>query len=443
MSAYDDLLQKLNGKSLTVGIIGLGYVGLPLAVSFCNGGLPVTGFDIDPSKITALAKGESYISSVDGGILAGHVKSKKFSATSDFTALKDIDAIIICVPTPLSAQREPDLSYVMKSVEAVAKHSLKGKIIILESTTYPGTMADDVRPYLAKFGATENEDYFLAFSPEREDPGNKKYHTGNIPKIVGADHPKAQDIAVKLYETALESVVGVSSTKAAEAAKITENIFRAVNIALVNELKVIYDAMGIDVWEVINAAATKPFGYMPFYPGPGLGGHCIPIDPFYLTWKAREFEHNTRFIELAGEINRAMPTYVVGKTVEALSEYRGKAVKGSKILILGLAYKKNVNDLRESPAFAIIKKLSALGADVAYFDPFAPIVTKQREHPELVDMTSITWVGHNFGQYDAALIVTDHDGVDYASLANSVPLIIDTRNTMSQIKPGKAVVVKA
>lgn len=443
MSTYENLLEKLKNKTLSVGIIGLGYVGLPLAMSFAKGGLPVVGFDIDASKISAITSGQSYISSVDEGVLKKHVDDGIFRATSDFSKLSDMDAIIICVPTPLSAQREPDLSYVMKSLEAIAQYPLDGKIIILESTTYPGTMSDDVRPYLQKFKGVENEDYFLAFSPEREDPGNAKYHTGNIPKIVGADHPVAQDISVKLYEAALEKVVGVSSTKAAEAAKITENIFRAVNIALVNELKVIYDAMGIDVWEVINAAATKPFGYMPFYPGPGLGGHCIPIDPFYLTWKAREFDHNTRFIELAGEINRAMPSYVVGKTVEALNRHSQKAVNGAKILIVGIAYKKGVNDLRESPAFAIIKRLTALGADISYYDPHAPVVTKQREHPELIDMASIVWDGHDFKQYDAAIIVTDHDNVDYSKIANDVELIIDTRNRMSIVSGGKSVVVKA
>lgn len=443
MDIYNDLLNKIVNKSLRVGIIGLGYVGLPLAMSFCKSGLRVTGFDIDPEKISAIYAGKSYISSIDSRIIKSYVDGKEFKATSDFSQLSTMDAVIICVPTPLTGQREPDLSFVMKSFESVATHSLKGKIITLESTTYPGTMADNVRPYLASFGAVENEEYFLAYSPEREDPGNERYHTGNIPKIVGADNKRAQELAVKLYETALERVIGIASTKAAEATKITENIFRAVNIALVNELKIIYDAMGIDVWEVVNAAATKPFGYMPFYPGPGLGGHCIPIDPFYLTWKAREYDHNTRFIELAGEINRSMPNYVVGKLLETLSEHRQKAVNGAKILILGVAYKKNVNDLRESPALVIIKKLTMMGAEISYYDPHIPIITKQREHPELIDMPSISWNDHDFGQYDAAMVITDHDDIDYEFIAQKIPLIIDTRNIYTGAGPKKALIVKA
>ena len=443
MNTYDNLLDKITKKSLNVGIIGLGYVGLPLAMAFCKGGIAITGFDIDSLKISSISAGTSYISSINSDVMKSYVDSKRLIATSDFSQLRAMDAIIICVPTPLSAQREPDLSFVLSSIEAVTKHSIKGKIIVLESTTYPGTVADYIRPLLSASPYKENEDYYLAFSPEREDPGNTTYNTHNIPKIVGADHPEALNISTKLYEIALEKVVGVSSTKAAEAAKITENIFRAVNIALVNELKVIYDAMGIDIWEVINAAATKPFGYMPFYPGPGLGGHCIPIDPFYLSWKAREFEHNTRFIELAGEINHSMPNYVVSKTVEALSTHMQKAAKGARILILGIAYKKGVNDLRESPALVIIKRLASLGADISYYDPYAPIITKQREHPELVDMTSIAWDGHEFTQYDAAILVTDHDNVDYARIAKDIPIIIDTRNRMHSITAGKAVIVKA
>lgn len=441
-TTYESLAQKIKDKSIHVGIIGLGYVGLPLAMSFCRGGVRVTGFDVDERKIPLLLAGDSYIDAVPSDQLKQHVQTGLMKPTSDFAHLSDVDAIIICVPTPLSAQREPDLSYVMNSVETIAQHPLAGKIIILESTTYPGTVADEMRPVLATYGFVENEDYFLAFSPEREDPGNKTFHTTNIPKIVGADHEKALDLSVNLYKLALESVVPVSSTKAAEASKITENIFRAVNIALVNELKVIYDAMGIDVWEVINAAATKPFGYMPFYPGPGLGGHCIPIDPFYLTWKAREFEHNTRFIELAGEINRAMPSYVVGKTLEALSEHRGKAVKGANILVLGVAYKKNVNDLRESPAFAVIRKLTQLGATVSYYDPHVPVVTPMREHPEIIGMESIEWNGHNFSQHDAVVVITDHDNVDYAHIGAHAPLVVDTRNVFAR-HTVPAVVVKA
>lgn len=427
-AVYADLLQKIEQRTVHVAIMGLGYVGLPLAVSFCASGVRVTGIDIDEHKCKMIRDGNSYINSVSSGDLRKCIDDGFLKATSDFQHLRNADAVIICVPTPLSPQREPDISYVMESISEVAKNELTGKIVILESTTYPGTISDEVRPYLLGQDRRENEEYFLAFSPEREDPGNKSFHTGNIPKIVGADHADSLSLAVKLYEIALDKVIPVSSTKVAEAAKITENIFRAVNIALVNELKIIYDAMGIDVWEVIEAASSKPFGYMPFYPGPGLGGHCIPIDPFYLTWKAREYDHSTRFIELAGEINRAMPDYVVRRTVNALNDYCSKAINGARILIVGLSYKKNINDLRESPSFHIIKKLRSMGGRVDYYDPHAPVVTAQREHPELLNMKSISFSEDALSGYDVALIVTDHDEVDYDFLASKVPLIIDTRN---------------
>lgn len=441
--SYIGLLEKIVARNIRVGIIGLGYVGLPLSMSFCAAGVSVIGFDIDESKPELIHAGRSYISSVQSDVLKRYVDEGLLFATSNFSDLQKVDAVIVCVPTPLSLQREPDMSYVMSSMAEIAKHDLAGKLIILESTTYPGAVSDEIRPYLSKFNRLENEEYFLAFSPEREDPGNKVYHTGNIPKIVGADHERALELAVKLYALALDKVVAVQSTKVAEATKITENIFRAVNIALVNELKVIYSSMGIDVWEVIDAAATKPFGYMPFYPGPGLGGHCIPIDPFYLTWKAREYDYSTRFIELAGEINRSMPDYVVKNTVNALNDCFGKAIRGTKILIVGLSYKKNVNDLRESPSFRIIKKLQGMGGNVDYYDPYAPVVTPQRNHPELLNMTSVAFEEKELEAYDAAIIVTDHDCVDYAMLAKSIPLIVDTRNVYAENLSGKAMIVKS
>lgn len=425
------LEQKIKNKTAVAGIIGLGYVGLPLMHSICRSGGKVVGFDIDPKKVEKLNEGESYLDTVPDDIIARHRQSALFEATNDFSRLADIDIIIICVPTPLAENRDPDLSYVVKTVEGIAKTLRPEQLIVLESTTYPGTMNDVVQPLLEKdTGLKAGENFYLAFSPEREDPGNPNFETSTIPKVVGANSEKELSMTADFYSGFVSQVVPVSSSSAAEAVKITENIFRAVNIALVNELKVIYDAMGIDVWEVIDAAKTKPFGYMPFYPGPGLGGHCIPIDPFYLTWKAREIDMPTRFIELAGEINTAMPNYVVERTAKAL-EARGKALEGSKILILGVAYKKNINDQRESPAFAVMEILNEKGADISFYDPHIPKVNDMRHYPQFSGLESVDNLQAALSECDAVLLLTDHDKIDYAAVADKAALIIDTRNAFA------------
>jgi UDP-N-acetyl-D-glucosamine dehydrogenase len=426
------LAQKIKDKTVHTGIIGLGYVGLPLMHSICRSGLKVTGFDIDPAKVEKLNKGESYLDTVPADIIGRHRQSGLFEATADFAKLSDMDVIIICVPTPLSENREPDLSYVTKTAEQISKTLRPEQLVVLESTTYPGTIQDVVRPLMEeKSGLTAGKDFYLAFSPEREDPGNPNFETSTIPKVVGADSPEELDLTVAYYSHFLDKVVPVSTTATAEAVKITENIFRAVNIAMVNELKVIYDAMGIDVWEVIEAAKTKPFGYMPFYPGPGLGGHCIPIDPFYLTWKANEIDMPTRFIELAGEINTAMPTYVVEQAEKALQERAGMDLKKAKVLILGVAYKKNINDQRESPAFSVMELLQEKGADISYFDPHLPEIMPTREYPHFSGMKSADNLEEAVSSSDMVLLLTDHDQIDYKMVADKAGLIIDTRNAFA------------
>jgi UDP-N-acetyl-D-glucosamine dehydrogenase len=437
------LERKLRNRSARVGIIGLGYVGLPLACLFAEKGFATTGFDIDSAKVTALNAGRSYIKHIPAKRVAALRKAGILSASSDFDGLGRMDAIIICVPTPLTRHREPDLQFIVKTGEDIAPRLRPGQLVVLESSTYPGTTRDELKPILERTGLRSGRDFFLAYSPEREDPGNAKFGTNDIPKVVGGDGAAALKLAMALYDQVVVKTVPVSSPEAAETVKLTENIFRAVNIALVNELKVICAAMGIDVWEVIDAAKSKPFGYMPFYPGPGLGGHCIPIDPFYLTWKAREFGINTRFIELAGEINTAMPRYVVARLGEELSRQRGKAMKGARILMIGLAYKKNVDDMRESPALTLIELLEHAGAKVAYHDPFIPAVKPSREHANLTGRKSTVLSARSVSAADAVLIVTDHDAVDYALIGRHARLVLDTRNAMTRAKIKGAHIRKA
>ena len=436
------LLQRFRAREVSVGVIGLGYVGLPLCIAAVAAGFRVTGFDIDPAKIATLAEGRSYISTIPEAALA-RLRAPQFDATADFTRLAEADVIVICVPTPLTRQREPDLSYVEATARGIAATLRPGQLVVLESTTWPGTTDEIVRPILDATGLAAGTDYFLAFSPEREDPGNASFDAGNTPKVVGADDATARDLAVAFYSAVTASVVPVSSTRAAEATKLTENIFRAVNIAMVNELKQVYDAMGVDVWEVIDAAKTKPFGFMPFYPGPGLGGHCIPIDPFYLTWKAREYEIPTRFIELAGEVNTAMPRYVVERTAQALDARFGKGLNGTRLLLLGVAYKKNVNDIRESPALKLIELFGERGALVDFADPHVAAIGPTREHAKLKGMAAVDAAGPGLGDYAAAIIVTDHDAFDYAAIVAGVPLVIDTRNACARRGLDMARVVKA
>lgn len=426
------LADRIARREAVAGIIGLGYVGLPLAMASARGGFPTVGFDIDPDKVASLNAGHSYIGAVASDELAGHTASGGFRATADFAELAACDVIIICVPTPLSKQREPDLTFVEVTTRVIASHLRPGQLVILESTTYPGTTQDVVKPILEAGGLRSGQDFFLAFSPEREDPGNASFRTVTIPKVVAGEGPAASAVAEAYYAGVVERVVVVSSPATAEAVKITENVFRAVNIALVNELKVIYDAMGIDVWEVIEAASTKPFGFMPFYPGPGLGGHCIPIDPFYLTWKSREYGLPTRFIELAGEINVAMPRYVVGNLERALDARLAKSLGSARILIIGLAYKKNVSDVRESPSFALIELLERRGTRVDYHDPFVPEVPVTREHSALAGRRSVALTPEALAGYDAVLISTDHDDIDYAALDAHAGLVLDTRNAMGR-----------
>ncbi len=435
------LLARFQARDITVAVVGLGYVGLPLCIACAAAGIRVVGFDIDPAKPRALLAGETYLSSIPAERVAALASGGCFDATTDFARLAEADAIIICVPTPLTLHREPDLSYVTATAETIARTLRPGQLVVLESTTWPGTTAEAVRPILDATGLNCGEDYFLAFSPEREDPGNPDFGASNTPKIVGADDAVARDLACALYSAVTQRVVPVSSTRAAEAVKLTENIFRAVNIAMVNEMKIVYAAMGIDIWEVIDAAKTKPFGYMPFYPGPGLGGHCIPIDPFYLTWKAREFEIPTRFIELAGEINTGMPRYVVEQTAQALDRRAGRGLSGARILLLGLAYKKNVNDMRESPAVKLIELFRARGALVDYADPHVPEIPSSREHPGLTGLRAVPPA--RVADYDAAVIVTDHDAFDYAEIVAAAKLVVDTRNACGSRGLSAANVVKA
>ena len=425
-------LKKKKFHPKSIGIIGLGYVGLPLACAFAENGFRVTGFDIDPAKEKKIMGGKSYIHHIGDKRIKALVKRGTLKATNHFSSLVEQDCIIACVPTPLDHHREPDLTFVKSTAEEIAKHLRKGQFVIFESTTYPGTSKEVIEPILEKTGLKSGKDFFLAYSPEREDPGNKNFSTHSIPKIVGADHPEARAMAISLYSQIIEKIVPVSSAATAEAAKLTENIFRAVNIALVNELKIVYDSMGIDIWEVIEAAKTKPFGFMPFYPGPGWGGHCIPIDPFYLTWKAREFGHHTRFIELAGEINTRMPLHIIERLTQELGMRKKKSISGAKILIVGLAYKKNVDDMRESPALVIWEELERWGARISYHDPFIASVKPSREHPHLKGRKSQNLTKKILRESDAILLITDHDDMGYSLMAEEATLIIDTRNAFER-----------
>lgn len=426
-----------------IAVVGLGYVGLPLSLQFANSGVRVTGLDVDVSKVEKLNRGESFIEHISSASVAEIREAGKFEASTDFSLIAEVGAVIICVPTPLSKNREPDISYVLRTAEAMAPYLHKGILVTLESTTYPGTTDTDLRQVLEDgSGLKAGEDFHLAFSPEREDPGNPDSKVGKVPKLVGGFTPDCLERAMAVYGRAIENLVPVSSCRVAEAAKLLENIFRSVNIALVNELKGVYDAMGIDVWEVVDAAKTKPFGFMPFYPGPGLGGHCIPIDPFYLTWKAREFDQNTRFIELAGEINTSMPEYVMHKVVDALNLQK-KAVNGSKVLVVGLAYKPNVDDDRESPSYVLLELLKNAGSDVAYFDPYVPEIGMTREHPQWAGAKSVPWDKATISEFDLVLIATAHACVDYQQLADWAPCIVDTRNAMKDIATAEGQVLKA
>jgi UDP-N-acetyl-D-glucosamine dehydrogenase len=424
------LRRRFLDRSATIGVIGLGYVGLPLMLAATAAGFSVLGFDIDAPKVEGLNDGRSPLKHLGDARIGDVVAAGKFAATTDFGRLREADAILICVPTPLGRHREPDLSFVENTARAIAATLRPGQLVVLESTTWPGTTREVVRPILEAGGLKSGGDFFLAFSPEREDPGNREFSTSGIPKVVGGDGEIALDLACALYDQFVCRTVPVSSPETAEAVKLTENIFRAVNIALANELKIVFHTMGIDVFEVIEAAKSKPFGYMAFYPGPGLGGHCIPIDPFYLTWKARAFGIPTRFIELAGEINTAMPAYVVERTALELDRRFGRGLNGAKLLVVGVAYKKNIDDTRESPALAIIEKFEARGADVAFHDPHVPAIPRTREHPRLAGRASTPLDPARLAGFDAVLIVTDHDAVDWDTLGRHARLIVDTRNRM-------------
>jgi UDP-N-acetyl-D-glucosamine dehydrogenase len=437
-----EFMDRIADREARVGIVGMGYVGLPLAMAFCRQGFHVLGFDVDPDKVKQLNKGKSYIGHIKSSELKPSVDAGLLEATSDFARAGEPDALLICVPTPLTDHREPDMRYIRVTTEQLAPVLRPGQLVVLESTTYPGTTDEVMRPRLEADGLCAGQDFFLAYSPEREDPGNPKFETSRIPKVVGGHDRHSLQVARALYDCIVPATHPVSSTAAAEAVKLLENIFRSINIALVNELKVIYDRMGIDVWEVIEAASSKPFGYMPFYPGPGLGGHCIPIDPFYLTWKAREYGVATRFIELAGEINVSMPGYVIDRLIEALNE-RGQALKGSKILLLGMAYKPNVDDDRESPAYTLFDLLLARGAKVDYHDPHIPRIRPSRRYGHLTGRRSVKLTDARLAGYDAVVIVTDHDAVDYEQVVAQAPLVVDTRNATRGVKRGRQKIVRA
>lgn len=435
MKYKNTFLKKIQDKSVRVGIVGLGYVGIPLALEFCEQGIKVLGFDIDEKKVELLNNGVSYIKHISSEKIENVVNNEYFSATNDFKRLKEVDAILICVPTPLNHNREPDLSYIEKTAIIISENLREGQLICLESSTYPGTtneiikprLDEPLNPELANKKLEVGKDYFLAYSPEREDPNNQNFTTRKIPKVVGGFTPNCLEVAKSLYDLIIEKTVPVSSTKVAEAVKLLENIYRSVNIALVNELKMVFDKMGIDIWEVIEAAKTKPFGFQAFYPGPGLGGHCIPIDPFYLTWKAREYDVSTKFIELAGEINTYQPYFVIQKVIDALND-NNKTLKDSKILVLGVAYKKNVDDMRESPALKLIDILSEKGAIVDYNDPYCPIIPQTRKYD--FGLKSIDLTKENLKKYDLVLIVTDHDDYDLNFIYENANLIVDTRNAL-------------
>jgi len=435
-----ELLRKINEKEAVIGIVGLGYVGLPLLMEFVEQKFKTLGFDIDDRKVQALNKGQSYIKHIKSERIKKVVDSGLFEASSDFSRVGEADCILICVPTPLTRYREPDMSYITGTSETLSKHIRKGQLIVLESSTYPGTTEEVMKPILEKSGLKGDVDFWVAFSPEREDPNNPNFNTRTIPKVVGANTEAARQLVAALYNQVIVKTVPVSSSQAAEATKLLENIFRSVNIALVNEMKIILDRMGIDVWEVIEAAKTKPFGYMPFYPGPGLGGHCIPIDPFYLTWKAREYEMNTRFIELAGEVNTNMPYWVVQKVMEALNEH-GKSLKGSRVLVLGAAYKKDIDDPRESPSFKLMELLLEKGAAVDYNDPYVPELPKMRMYD--IKRTSVELTEKNLAAYDCVLVSTDHTAYDFNFITKHAQLVVDTRNATAKVTDNREKIVKA
>ena len=435
--------RSVKSNNMKIAIVGLGYVGLPLSLQFARSCVTVVGLDVDAEKVALLNDGQSYIKHIDSSLLAEVVKSGKFSASTDFSRIKQVEAVILCVPTPLNKNREPDISFIIATGRAIAPHLLRGTLVVLESTTYPGTTDEDLRTVLEEgSGMKAGVGFHLAFSPEREDPANEQSKVKLIPKVVGGYTQACLERAIALYRSAIDTLVPVSSCRAAEATKLLENIFRSVNIALVNELKLVYGAMDIDIWEVIEAAKTKPFGFMPFYPGPGLGGHCIPIDPFYLTWKAREFGQHTRFIELAGEINTRMPEHVVHRVADALNE-QSKAIKGSRLLIVGLAYKPNVDDERESPSYALMDLLNKRGAEVQYYDPYVPMIKPTREHSHFAGKQSVEWNRTTISGFDLVLIATNHSCVNYEELGDWAQCIVDTRNAMVGLAAARAKVWKA
>jgi UDP-N-acetyl-D-glucosamine dehydrogenase len=435
------MLDRVKNKDFTAGLIGLGYVGLPLALEFVEQGIKTLGFELDGSKCEALKAGRSYIKHIPTERIAGAAATGLLDATTDFSRLPEADAILIAVPTPLNKYREPDLGPVIAATETVARYLRKGQLVVLESTTYPGTVDEVMRPILEKAsGLCAEKDFWLAFSPEREDPNNETYNTRTIPKVIGGLTLEATAVAKAVYDHVIVQTVTVSSTRAAEATKLLENIYRAVNIAMINELKIVFTRMGIDIWEVIEAAKTKPFGFQAFYPGPGLGGHCIPIDPFYLTWKAREYELSTRFIELAGEINTGMPRYVTNRLMHELNRHR-KSLNGSRILLLGMAYKKNIDDLRESPSIKLVEQLVNRGAEVDYHDPFIPVY--RDEHDPDIEMSSVPLTPETLASYDAVLISTDHDEVDYAMVVEHSTLVLDTRNATKGVTHHRERIKKA
>lgn len=428
---------------MKIAVVGLGYVGLPLALQFARSCATVLGIDVDARKVQLLNNGQSYIKHIEASGIAELVGSGKFSASTDFASIKEVEAVIICVPTPLTRNREPDISFVVGTGKMIARHLAKGTLVVLESTTYPGTTDEELRAVLEEESRMKaGMDFYLAFSPEREDPANEQSKLKKIPKVIGGYTPACLERAMELYRHAIDTLVPVSSCRVAEATKLLENIFRSVNIALVNELKLVYAAMGIDIWEVIEAARTKPFGFMPFYPGPGLGGHCIPIDPFYLTWKAREYGEHTRFIELAGEINTKMPEYVVHRVADALNSQQ-KSINGSRILVLGLAYKPNVDDERQSPSYVLMELLQNRGAEVAYYDPYVPVIKPTREHAQFAGKKSVEWNRAALEKFDAVLVATNHSSVNYHELGDWAHCIVDTRNVMAGVPVARGKVWKA
>ena len=437
-----NLVERISNKNISVGIVGLGYVGIPLSLGFANQGIKVIGFDVDQNKIRLITNGESYIKHIPSSSIAKSVSEGNFVATSNFGKIAEVDCIILCVPTPLNGYLEPDLSYVESTLKSIAPYLRKEQVVSLESTTYPGTTTEVVQPIIESSGLKVGEDISLVYSPEREDPGNESFASVDIPKVLGGVTEECLDLGSAIYSLVFPKVVKVSSTAVAEFTKLLENIYRSVNIGLVNEMKIVATKMGVDIWEVIEAAKTKPFGFKAFYPGPGLGGHCIPIDPFYLTWKAKEYGVNTKFIELAGEINRGMPQFVIDATADALNK-RKKPINGSKILIIGLAYKANVDDMRESPAFYLMDTLKNCGAEVGYFDPYIPKIPVTREHGNWTGLESIEWEEGVISGYDCVIIATAHEKIDFSDLANWSDCIVDTRNAMQSISTSEGQVTKA